>query len=121
LLDLPSIVGAGSLTKPAPSTSLIALHPLTGIFGDDVQCAVELPVSAAVEAVAFASPGGGWDWSDARHSGEMGVAGEALGTGGLSDENGGGERAAAGLCEQLRAMDVDEVAQLALECLSFAC
>ncbi len=50
----------------------------------------------------------------------MRVALKALGAGGLSDQDRGGEGAAAGLGEQLRAVRTDEVAQLALERLGFA-
>jgi hypothetical protein len=54
------------------------------------------------------SAGGGWDRGDAGHAGEVGVAGEALGAGGLADQDCSGEGAAAGLLEQLWAVDANE-------------
>ena len=38
--------------------------------GDGVQCAVELAVAAAVEAVAGVLPGGRFEWGDAGEAGE---------------------------------------------------
>ena len=60
--------------------------------------------------MAVVSPGGCGDWSDARHSGEVGVAGEALGAGSLPNQDRDGERTAAGLGEQLGAVKTDEIA-----------
>ena len=54
---------------------------------DDVECAVELAVAAAVEAVAVASPGGCGYRRDARHPGETCVAGEALSASSLPDQD----------------------------------
>jgi hypothetical protein len=50
----------------------------------------------------------------------MRVAGEALCAGGLSDQDCGAERAAAGLGEQLGALGAYEVSQFALELLRLA-
>lgn len=80
---------------------------------------VELAVAATAQAVAVVSPGGCRYRSDASHSGELSVAGEALCASSLPDQDRGTERAAASLGEQLRAMRADEVAQLALERLGF--
>jgi hypothetical protein len=52
--------------------------------------------------------------------GKLSVACEALGAGGLADQDRCAERAAAGLGEQLGMVQADEVAQLALERLGFA-
>jgi hypothetical protein len=52
----------------------LGVDPATG-DRDDVQCAVELPVAAAMEAVAVASPRGCRNRSDTGHPGEMGIAG----------------------------------------------
>jgi hypothetical protein len=62
------------------------VDPATG-DRDDVQRAVELPVAAAMEAVAVASPRGCRNRSDARHPGEMGIAGEALGASSLPNQD----------------------------------
>jgi hypothetical protein len=88
---------------------------------DDVQRSVELAVAATMEAVSVASPRGGRDRCHASHPSKMSVAGEALSAGSLADEDRGAERAASSLGEQLRTMNTDEVAQLALERLGFAC
>src|SRR6478735_7341936 len=47
--------------------------------GDDdlVECAVELPVAAAVEPVADRLPGRGRDWGGAGEPGECGLVGQA--------------------------------------------
>lgn len=74
-----------------------------------------------MQAVSVASPGGCGDRRDAGHPGQLGVAGEALCAGGLADQARGAQRAAAGLGEQLRSVGANEVAQLALERVSFAC
>ena len=71
---------------------------------DDVKRAVELAVAGAVEAVTLVAAGGDGDRRDAGGPGEVRVAGEALRAGGLSDQDRGAERAAAGLGEQLGAL-----------------
>jgi hypothetical protein len=45
---------------------------------------------------------------------------EALGAGGAADQDGGGQRPAAGLGEQLRAVRLDQREQLALERVGLA-
>jgi hypothetical protein len=88
--------------------------------GDDVQCAVELAVAATVQAVTIVAPG---RHRNGRHSGDAGkvcVCGEALGSGGLSDQDRRAKRTTARLGEQLRPMRADEVAELPLELLGFA-
>ena len=64
--------------------------------GDHVQGAVELAVTAAVQAVAVAVAGGGWDRSGAGLARELSVGGEAFGAGGAPDQGRGDERSAAG-------------------------
>jgi hypothetical protein len=66
--------------------------------GDDVQRAVELSVSAAVEPVTIVFAGGARDWGDGCHACEVHVGGESTGVGGVADEDRGGDRAAAELC-----------------------
>lgn len=51
----------------------------------------------------------------------MRVAFEASGAGGAADQDGGGQRAAAGLGEQLRAVGLDQDAQLMLERVDLPC
>jgi hypothetical protein len=69
---------------------------------------VELAVAPAVEAVAVVSPGGLGDRCDAGEACEVCVGGKALGAGDLTDKDGGGERAAAGLSDQLWAVNANE-------------
>jgi hypothetical protein len=64
---------------------------------DDVQNVVELAVAPTMKTMAVPSPRGSGYRSDARHPGEVRVALEALGTGRLSDQDRGGERATASL------------------------
>jgi hypothetical protein len=53
---------------------------------DDVQSAVELAVAAAVQPVAIMSAGGHGDRCDSGDPGELRIALEALGAGGLADQ-----------------------------------
>jgi hypothetical protein len=87
---------------------------------DDVKRAVELAVAAAIKAVTLVTAGGDRDRCDAGGPCEVRVAGEALRAGGLSDQDRGAERAAAGLGEQLGALGAHEVSQFALELLRLA-
>ena len=82
------------------------------VDGEAVQGAVELAVAAAVEAVAVGLTGGGGDRCGPAAARELGVGGEAVGAGDLADQLGGGQRAAAALCEQLRGVALDERGEL---------
>jgi hypothetical protein len=80
-----------------------------------MQRAVDAPVAAAVQSVAFVFARGRRDRCDAGHPREVRVGGEPLGAGGLADQDRGGDRAAAELGEQLRTIGSNEGVQLALE------
>jgi hypothetical protein len=84
-----------------------------------VQGAVELTIASAIEAMTIASTRGDRDRSDAGHSGEVCIAREALGAGSLTDQDRGSQRPAAGLGQQLRTMDSDQISQFALDRLGF--
>jgi len=77
---------------------------------DDVQGAAELAIAASVEAVAVLAALGDGDRRYAGSARELRVAGEPRGSGGLADQDRCGERAAAGLGEQLRVVLADQVA-----------
>jgi hypothetical protein len=86
---------------------------------DHVQCAVELAVAAAVEAVADRLSGGGGDRCAAGEAGEGGFASDpAAVRPGEHDLRGRG-RADAGLIEQLRCQRVRELFDLARELALF--
>jgi hypothetical protein len=55
----------------------------------------------AIEAVTVGSSRAGGDRGDPRGSGELGVGGEAIGAGDLTDEFGRGQRPAAALGDEL--------------------
>ena len=63
--------------------------------GDDVDRAVELAVAAAVQPVALSVTGAGGDWGGAGVPREARVGREALGAGGVANDDRGGDRAAA--------------------------
>jgi hypothetical protein len=69
--------------------------------GDDVQRSVDLPVAAAIQAMAVVSAGGDRDRRDTGEPGEVGVALEALRARGLPDQDCGSQRPAPGLGKQL--------------------
>jgi hypothetical protein len=79
---------------------------------DDVQRAVELAVAAAVSPVACGVARAGGDWGGAGVAREARVGREALGAGGVADDDRGGDRAAAALGEQLRAVSLDQRLEL---------
>ena len=87
---------------------------------DDVQRVVELAVPAAVEPVLGALPGGAGDRRGPGLQREARVGAEPLGAGGVADQDRRGQRAAAVLGEQLRAVRRDELEQLALERVDLA-
>ena len=70
---------------------------------DDVQRAVELAVAAAVEPVLRGVGRGAPDRRGAGLQREARVGREPFGAGGAADQDRRGQRAAAGLCEQLPA------------------
>ena len=74
--------------------------------------AVELAVTAAVQAVADCFAGAGWDRGGAGVSGEARFAAEALGAGGAADDHRGGHGADAALLEQLRGVCLDQRGEL---------
>lgn len=79
---------------------------------DRVQRPVELAVSAAVQSVLCLLPGGAGDRGGAGLAAEAGVGAEALGAGGASDQQSGGQRAAPLLLKQLRSIGADLREQL---------
>src|SRR6476469_4092694 len=83
--------------------------------GDAVKGAVELTVAAAIEAVADAVARGGGDRGDARQAGELGIAGKAPRAGGLGEELGRSQGAAALQGEQLGSLGFDQGTDLAFE------
>jgi hypothetical protein len=76
---------------------------------------VDLAVAGAIEAVTVGSSRAGGDRGDPRGSRELGVSGEAIGAGDLTDELGRGQRPAAALGDELRRDLGDEVGDLCLE------
>jgi hypothetical protein len=66
---------------------------------DDVQRAVELTVTAAVQPVALGVAGAGWDRSGTGVAREARVGREPLSAGGVPDDDRGRDRAAAVLGE----------------------
>lgn len=72
------------------------------------------PAPARGPAV-LTSPGRDGDRRDAGHPERMGVALEPRRAGGLSDQDRSSRRPASCLGEQLRTMDLNEIAKLALE------
>ena len=80
-----------------------------------VQRAVELAVAAAVQAVAAGVARGGGDRRGAAGARELGVGGEAVGAGDLTDQLRGGQRTAASLGEQLRRVALDQGGELCLQ------
>jgi len=83
--------------------------------GDPVQCAVELPVAAAVEPVAAGATRACLERRDAAVTGELRVGVEAVDRADLAQQLGGGEGAAAGKFEQRRRGLGGERCQLAFE------
>jgi hypothetical protein len=75
---------------------------------DDVKRSVELAIAAAVQSVAFGVAGAGGDRGGARVPGEARVGREPLGAGGVADDDRGGDRSAAALGQQLRAVSFDQ-------------
>ena len=75
---------------------------------DDVEGAVELAVAAAVQSVAFGVAGAGGDRGGAGVAGEARVGREALGAGGVADDDRGGDRPAAVLGQQCGAVSFDQ-------------
>ena len=82
---------------------------------DDVDRAVELAVTAAVEPVAFGVAGAGGDRGGAGVPREARVGREPFGAGGVADDDRGGDRSAAALVEQLRAVSLDQRLELGEE------
>ena len=87
---------------------------------DDVQRVVELAVPAAVEPVLGALARGARDRRGPGLQPEARVFAELLDAGGVADQDRRGQRAAALLGQQLRAVCLDELAQLCLELLDLA-
>jgi hypothetical protein len=87
---------------------------------DDVQRVVELAVPAAIEPVLGALPRGARDRGGPRLQPEARVFAELLDAGGVADQDRGGQRAAAELGQQLRAVCLDELEQLRLELIRLA-
>jgi hypothetical protein len=86
-----------------------------------VKRTIELAIAAAVQTVAVAFARRGWDWGNACHPCEVRVCGESLCAGGMTDQDRGGDRSAAELGEQLRAVCHDKRVQFALDRLGIAC
>ena len=82
--------------------------------GDDVQRVVELAVAVPVEAVLGAPAGGARDRRGPGLLRESSLRAEALGAGGVADQDRGYQRAAALLGQQLGAVRGDELGQLAM-------
>jgi hypothetical protein len=80
--------------------------------GDAVDGGVDLAVGAAIEAVSVGSSRAGGDRCDAAGAGELGVGGEAIGAGDLTDELGRGQRPAAALGDEPRRDLGDQVGDL---------
>ena len=76
---------------------------------DDVQRVVELAVPAAVEPVLGALARGAWDRRGPGLQREARVLAEVLDAGGVADQDRGGQRAAALLGQQPRAVRLDEL------------
>ena len=85
------------------------------LIGEAVQRAVELAVAAAVQAVAVGVAGGGGYRRGPAGARELGVGGEAVGAGDLTDQLRCGQRTAASLGEQLRRVAFDQRGELCLQ------
>jgi hypothetical protein len=70
---------------------LVAAHPYDA---DDMQGAVSVPVSAAVESVPHGLAAGGFHRCDTAEFGERGVAGDAVRVVAERDQQGGGQASA---------------------------
>lgn len=81
---------------------------------------IELPVAAAVEAVALFASGGDRDGSDAGVAGEAGLVLEPVDSGGLSQQLGGRQRTAALHRQQLRGRAAHELGDLPLKAAAVA-
>src|SRR5215204_1508046 len=93
-----------------------ALGPGAGLGdGDPVQGGVDLAVAAAVEANAGAVARAGGLGCGAVPAGVGGLGAESMSAGGLADELGGGQRAAAGDAQERWGEGGDQLSDLALE------
>jgi hypothetical protein len=86
--------------------------------GDAVDGRVDLAIATAIEPVAVGSCRADGDRSDAGGASELGIGGEPFGAGDLADELGGGQRAEAGLGEQVGGDLGDRVGDLGFERLN---
>jgi hypothetical protein len=86
--------------------------PFAFVDGEPMQRAVELAVSAAVEAMALGVARGGGDRGGAARPRELRVRGEAVSAGDLADQLRRSQRAAAALGEQPRRVAGDERGEL---------
>src|SRR5579875_3889029 len=82
---------------------------------DDVDRAVQLPVTATVQAVALGLAGAGGDRGGSAVPSETGVGTEPLRAGGVTDDDRGGHDPAAGLLKQRRAVSFDQGLELCEE------
>jgi hypothetical protein len=80
--------------------------------GDDVDRAVELAITAAVQPVTLGLARAGGDWCGSGMPGEVPVGRESFGAGGATDDDRGSDRPAPRLCEQLRSVSVDQGSEL---------
>ena len=88
--------------------------------GDDVQCMVELTVTAAVESVLGALPRGARDRGGSGLQREGGLGAESLVAGGVTDQDRRRQCPAASLGQQLGSAGGDELSELAVQSVDLA-